>query len=220
MIWTEIEEIYGFLTISILTYKLHIVTHAIDGQVASLSQCLENGNLLSAYCKCTRTRHFTNNRYLITCHFHSYDRILSLCHIDLYLFTNHILGFRLCQSANMNLAYNRVSDISTIINKICLQHCLRIRRTTIYRLRSGYRQVEWNCCLIICSTNCYRQLILRHNLRIIEELRLRQVNSITILEICYILCATAATQQKSGCDDQSKKADLFNERLLHFIIII
>ena len=120
---TGIIEIQGVDLLSaclVLTNKFYIVAHAIDGEVASLSQCLEDIDLLIADGEHTGTRHFTKDRNLVVGHADGHHGALILIQIGLNLRQDQLLAIGLRQTTYCNRAHYRIFYLSFIIYQIGL----------------------------------------------------------------------------------------------------
>ena len=123
---------------STLTDQFHIVAYTVNGQVASLSQGLEDVNLLIVNGKHTRTVHLTNHRNLIVCHAHCDYRVLFGIQIRQNSVVDHLFTLDLGQATHLKgtqhrefngtivanqIALESTVSTQTLINRTCIQGC-------------------------------------------------------------------------------------------------
>ena len=106
------------LSICIFADKLHVVSHAPDGKVASQSESFQNVYLLIIDGEHSRCFDFSQYCNLVVCHSYGYDRIL--LEVETQLLTYKVLSFIFCESADMESSHYREVNGALIADKILL----------------------------------------------------------------------------------------------------
>ena len=107
--------------LGVLTDELHTVAYTIDGEVACLSQGLEDVDLLVADSEHTWTVDFTNDGDLVVGHADGDNRILLCIHVALDLVVDKFLTHGLRETADLQCANNGEVDATVVIDEVGLE---------------------------------------------------------------------------------------------------
>ena len=195
---TGIVEIQGvdlLLAIGILADELHIVAHAIDGEVTGLRQGLEDVDLLIAHGEHTGTGDFTEDGDLVVGHADSDHRALVLIQVGTDLGQDELLTIGLGETAHRDGTDDGELYLAVVVDQIALDRRLGMGGTRILIEDCRYRQVEGDGRLWINCSDGDGEDVLGHNLCIVEIAGLLQVDILGVLEIGNIFRAAASYEE-------------------------
>ena len=98
----EVDLMDLLMTLGILTDELYILTDTIDGEIASLSEGLEDVNLLTGHLKTTWFVYFTEDRNGVAGHLNSDDGVLSGIEVGLDLVVDHGLALSFGEATDLD----------------------------------------------------------------------------------------------------------------------
>lgn len=117
----EVEGMDFLSAIGIFADELDAVADAIDRQVASLSQGLENGDLLIADVEHTGTVDLAEDGDLVVGHAYSDHGVLRFIQIGLDLVVDHLLAHGLREATDLERTEDREFNAAFIIDQIGLK---------------------------------------------------------------------------------------------------